>query len=289
LSETYIDWLNAAEENLDAAKILFQYGKYRLAIFNLQQAGEIISKAIMMRVNLLITSEENELVKEIRKNMNIPAKSAVGYGHNWQYKLLDVADGFIDNLGDLSGYLISSRIPERRITDDLSEFQNNIPDYKKRIKVARTIKADFNPKIEELNEAILFCHKRLDISFKVARKFKDKSIKNKMPDKKHFIKNTEKALEIRMDKDSLNIVDKVFSINIDEYAQRLTVFSQTLIILAIVNSYLLPHEQRSRYPQGQPSFPYNCQMPLVRRIDEFRGILNRCLMIGRGQQGLYRD
>jgi HEPN domain-containing protein len=51
LSENYMDWLKGAEEALQVVDILFEHEKYRFAIFNLQQAAEITSKAILMRVS----------------------------------------------------------------------------------------------------------------------------------------------------------------------------------------------------------------------------------------------
>jgi hypothetical protein len=288
LSETYLDWLRAAEENLDVVKLLFEHKKYRFAIFNLQQAGEITSKAILMRVNLLVTSEENELVEEIRKDMHLPAMSPVDWGHDWHFKLLDIMDGFIDKFENLLEFILLNRIQEKSVTSDFLEFRDNAPDYKERIKTARTTKLDRNPSMDELNAAILFCHTLLNATSKAARNLENKLAKFKMPDKKRFIRLTEKALGVKVDERTSENVDKVLALDVVDYAQQMTFFSQTLIVLALVNSYLLPHESRSRYPFGQIGFVYNPAMPLARRIRDLMDLIRRSIWVGKDQHGVYR-
>lgn len=289
MSEVYLDWLKGAEENLEVVNILFKNEKYRFAIFNLQQAAEITSKALLMRVSLLVTSEENQLVKEIREDLHIPAKSAIGYGHDWHHKLMDVMDEFIVKVDKLSEFIVSNNLVERKVISDILEFRDNVPDYKQRIKTAKGVKASLNPSIDELNEVILFCHGRLDLSSKAAQKVKSKMDQFKMPNKKRLVKQTEKAFATKLDSKTLNVVDKLFTLKVSDYTQRIVVFSQTLIILAIINSYLLPHEQKSRYPFGQVDFKYDPYMPLVRRTKDFSGIIRRCIWIGQGRQGPYRE
>jgi hypothetical protein len=288
LSELYLDWLQAAKENLEVAKLLHEYENYRFAVFHLQQAGEITSKAILMRVNLLVISEENELVKDIRKDLKLPALSSIKWGHAWHFKLLDVMDGFVDKSDKLTEYILQNNIQENSVTPYLADFRDNVPDYKEKIKTARTTKSDSNPSIDELNTTIEFCHKRLNVTFKVARNLEDKLANFKMPDKKRLIRKTENALEIKVDERTSQAIDKVLALDIVDYAQQTTIFSQTLIILAIVNSYLLPHESQTRYPLGQIGFPYNSDMPLVQRIRDFRDIIRRGIWVGLGQNGVYR-
>lgn len=250
MSENYLDWLKGAEETLGVVDLLFENEKYRFAIFNLQQAAEIASKAILMRVSLLSSVEENTLVKEIREDMHISAKSAISYGHDWHYKLLDVMDGFIGKVDKLSEIVLSNNLVEKRTIPDVLEFRDNVPEYKERIKVARKVKANLNPPIEELNEVILFCLERLELSYKAIKKVKTKMEKFRTPDKRRLIKKAAKIYATKLDNDGLTFIDNLLAINFSDYAQRIIVFSQTLVILAIVNAYLLPHESISRYPFG---------------------------------------
>jgi hypothetical protein len=73
-----------------------------------------------------------------------------------------------------------------------------------------------------------------------------------------------------LDSDGLKVVDKLFALNVNDYTQKMILFSQTLIILAILNAYLLPHESISRYPFGQTDIAYNPYTSIVRKTRDFR-------------------
>ena len=285
MPENYLDWLKGAEEELEVVDLLFKNGKYRFAIFNLQQAGEITSKALLMRTNLLLSFEDNELIKELRKDFSVPLMSAKDYRHDWHFKLLKIIDGFINNLDQRSEEIISSKIFEERITSNFSEFRSNVPDYKSRIKNARTLKLGDNPQVQELNDTILICHRLLDLSFKKARTFKSKF---KMPSKTKFRNKIENKFSAKLDEKALKIVDRLWAININDFFRQIIILSQTLVVLAVVNSYLLPHEQKSRYPFGE-EVHYDSSMPLVIRINDFKELIRSCIFVGEGSQGLTYD
>jgi hypothetical protein len=283
LSEQYLDWLKGAEETLEVVNLLFKHGKYRFAIFHLQQAAEITSKAMLMRADLLLTSEENDFIKEMRENFHLPQMSAKDYSHDWHIRLIKIIDGFVDKMDALSKDVISANIFEQRITTEFVRFSGDVPDYKERITNARSFKLDLNPSIQELNDTILFCHSRIDLSFKAYRDFNPK--KFKMPNKKRFIKKVETGIGQKIDDPTLKLIDNLWTIELKDFRRRMIVFSQTLMILAIVNSYLLPHEQRSRYPFAESGLTYHSGMPLVLRIKDFCEIIRRCIWICQGKQG----
>jgi HEPN domain-containing protein len=288
MSDNYLDWLHYAEENIDVVKLLFDNKKYRFAVFNLQQAGEITSKALLMKTSLLTTVEENEIVKDIRKNFDLPAMSAIDWGHDWHRKLVKVTDKFIDKLDELSEFILINRIQERKATANIIEFRASKPDYKEKIEKAKTTKLELNPSSNELNAVLFYCHQRLYIASKVARTLQPKLAKLEKPKKERLIKQTEKALGIEINQETSKAIDKVLAINTLEYAQNMTIFSQTLTILAIVNSYLLPHESRSRYPFGQTILEYSDNTPLVRQIPEFSRIIKLAMRIGENKHDVYR-
>lgn len=66
MHEYCTEWFEPAEEDSDAAQILFRSRKYRQAAFSLQQTCEKISKGLMMRIGFLPTHEEDEETKEMR-------------------------------------------------------------------------------------------------------------------------------------------------------------------------------------------------------------------------------
>ena len=288
LSEHYLSWLSVAEENLEVVRLLFDNQKYRFAVFNLQQAGEITSKAILMRVCLLTTSEENELVRKIRKDLDLPAMSAIKWGHDWHFKLLDVMDGFIDKLDELSKFVLSNKIQEKEVTNSINEFRENKTEYKEKIKAARITRLDLNPSIDELNATILFCHQRLYAASRASRSLECKTANFKVPERRRFIRQTEKAIGAKVNEEASKALDKVLAIDVVDYAQVMTAFSQTLMVLAVVNSYLLPHESRSRYPFWQKSYIYNAAMPLVQRIPEFCSIVRYGILVGQNKHDVYR-
>ena len=283
MSEIYLDWLKGAEETLEVVDILFRHSKYRFCIFNLQQAAEITSKALLMRVDLLLTLEENDSIKELREDFHIPQMTAKDYSHDWHRKLINIMEGFIDNMDVFSKELISANLFEKRITSDFVQFQADLPDYKEKIKNAKEFKLDLNPPIQELNDVILFCHQRLDLSFKQYREYKNK--KFKMPNKRRFVNKIETDLETKIDENTMRLIDRLWAVEIKDIRRRMAVFSPTLIVLALVNSYLLPHEQRSRYPFANLGFNYGAEMPLVTRIKDFNSIIRRCIWICQGKQG----
>jgi hypothetical protein len=221
--------------------------------------------------------------------MHISAKPAKYYSHDWHFKLLDIMDGFICKIDNLSEFIISNNLADKKTTPKILEFRDDVPDYKERIKNAKKVKANLNPSVDELNEVILFCLERLELTSKVVEKTKSKMDKFKMPNKKNFIKQTEKAFSTKLDSDASKVVDKLFALKISDYTQRMILFSQTLILLAIVNSYLLPHESISRYPFGQMDITYNAYIPIVRKTKDFSVIIQLCIWRGQGRQGLYRE
>lgn len=287
MTELYLDWLKGAEETLGVVDLLFKHEKYRFAIFHLQQAAEITSKAVLMRISLLKTVEENALAKEIREDMHLSAKSAKYYSHDWHYKLLDVMDGFIGKFDKLSEFIISNKLADKKTAPQILEFRDSVPDYKLRIKNAHKLQANVNPSIDELNEVILFCLGKLELTSKAVEKVKTKMDKFKMPDKKRLVREAEKAYGTKLDSDGRKVVDRLWVLNFSDYAQRMVVFSQTLIILAIVNSYLLPHESISRYPFGQTDITYNPYTPIVRKTKDFSVVTQLCIWRGQGKQGFY--
>lgn len=284
--ENYLDWLKGAEENLEVVDILFKHQKYRFAIFNLQQAGEITSKALLMKANLLLSFEESALVRDLRKDFCIPTMSAKDYRHDWHFKLIKIIDGFINSLDRRSEEIISSKIFEERIISNFSEFRDNVPDYRARIEAAKALRLDVNPQIQELNDTILICHHLLNQAFKSSRTFKSKF---RMPSKTKLISKIESRLNVKLDESTLNVVDRLWAININDFSRRIIVLSQTLVVLAVVNSYLLPHEQKSRYPFGAVGVPYDSSMPLVTRINDFGDVVRSCIFVGQGRQGLTYD
>jgi len=273
--EYYKDWFKFADDDLVAAKVLLGNKKYRQGVFQLQQSCEKISKGLLMRMGFLRISEEDEKVKEIRKSIGLPSSTPKGYTHAWHLRMLEVLDGFTDEFDAIANVLLEIKLSERKTVQAISDFKGNVPDYKERIKVAKRLKANPNPSLQEFDAMLEDCNRLLDGSAKAEQQVLRAARKIRLPKKKLLLRKLEKRLGVKIDEDEMKKIDKLYR-NPVVYAENIMVFSITLIVLAVLNTYLLPHEQLSRYPDTQIDFVYDESLAIIMRSNEVANLLRRC-------------
>ena len=271
-------WFQSAARDLDAAHILFQNKNYPQTVFFLQQADEKASKGLLMRSGFLPTCEETEEIKETRRIVGVPSSTPKDYGHAWHKKMLHVLRDFIDTLDNMTRDMVETRFPEPRMIRDISKFRENIPDWKRRISRAGETKINPNPSLQELDDAIRYCNELLDSSLSIENRVRTAAQNIRLPNKKLVLKKLGKRLKVKnLDKESLETIDKIYSKNPVEYTKNLVIPLMTLIVLAILNTYLLPHEWTSRYPDADAGFAYDENLSIVKRFNGLMDLLKRCL------------
>lgn len=277
MPDNYNEWFKTAEDDLNVAQILFQNKKYPHAIFNLQQACEKISKGLLMRIGFLPAYEEPREIKEVRKVVGVPPSTPREYGHAWHRKMLDVLETFICSFDNIAKSMEGIRLSEQNVMQNISQFRKSVPDFKERIMRARKVKTNPNPSLQEIDGVIKYCNELLDSSLKAEAEARASVQKIKLPDKKVILRKIEKRLKIKVDKETLKKIDRIYGKNPVEYVTNLVIFSETLIILAILNVYLVPHEYISRYPDAKMDFAYDENLSIVVRFNELTSLLRRCL------------
>jgi len=62
-----------------------------------------------------------------------------------------------------------------------------------------------------------------------------------------------------------------------ELAKNVFVLAVTLLVLAVLNTYLLPHEHICRYPDSNMGFAYDEKFSLVKRFSRILDLTTKCL------------
>ncbi|MBS7632545.1 hypothetical protein KEJ15_02835 [Candidatus Bathyarchaeota archaeon] len=97
-----------------------------------------------------------------------------------------------------------------------------------------------------------------------------------MPSKKLILRRIEKGLKVKIDRKTLKRINKIYEKNPVEYIRNIVIFSETLIVLAILDLYLLPHKWISRYP-NTIVFAYDENLSIIKKFNELGSLLRRCL------------
>jgi hypothetical protein len=267
-------WLEGATEDLDAANLLFQNKKYRQAILYLQQTCEKTAKGLLMKIGFLPDYEENEEQKAAREVVGIKSAKPIDYGHTWHKKFLDVLDETVGSTSPIVKLMI--KFPNKELSSNIKNFWND-SEFRNRIEKARRVNINPVPSLKETEDVITACNSILDLSIETNKKVIENAKKTKLPDKKSIIKFIEKQLNYKVNGKSMEMIDKIYNKNPEEFLIKRVTFSFTLTVLAILNIYLLPHEKMARYPDSNISVEYNENLSIIQKFNEISALLKRCL------------
>lgn len=74
-------------------------------------------------------------------------------------------------------------------------------------------------------------------------------------------------------------IDKIYEMKPEDVLKSRIILSGTLIVLAVLNLYLVPHQEKSRYPEGIMKFGYGKELPLMEKFNDIVLLLKRCLSL----------
>lgn len=279
----YNKWYKISRDELGAAQILYEKSKYRQAVFNLQQAYEKASKGLLMRMGFLPAYEEPVEIREARRIVGVPPSSPKDYGHEWHRKMIEVLEDFIESFDKVAKGIIELKLVGRKEIENISEFRKMIvPDFRRRIQRAKKVKINPNPSLQELDEVIRYYNKHLDSALKAEHRVRAVAHRIRLPDKRSVLKTIEKRLRVKIDKDTLMKIDRIYERDPVDLVTHNVTFSETLIVLAVLNTYLLPHEWISRYPDTKTDVVYDENFSIIRRFKQLSDLLERCLELASG-------
>jgi HEPN domain-containing protein len=272
-------WLTKAKSDLDSAKVMYANKTFDWAIFILQQACEKASKAYLMRMNFLPGDELNELKKESAKAVGIPRLTPAMYGHKWHKKLMDVLEEYLNYFtGEIA--LINESFPNSKVNSFTEGFVKTTPDYRDKIAKAKKIEENIKPTLKELDSVILSCNNTLAEATKAKEKT-TKLIEQNMPSKESIMElaqSVAKTLKKEMNKEVVESIDKICGSETIDMMVETVVDAHKLIVLAILNAYLVPHEQNSRYP-NKLNIKYCSNLPLVQKFNDFSCLIDKCIKL----------
>jgi predicted GIY-YIG superfamily endonuclease len=281
MPEAFTEWFLEAEEDIDAAEALFHRKNYGLALFHTQQADEKISKGLLLRTGFLSVEEENELVKAAREASGLRALAPIKYGHEWHAKLVKVLEVFVGSFDNITSELVSKRIPDNpTIFSEVERIRQYLPDFRERINKAKNVKGNPAPSVEELTAVIAVSHERLDSLDEAEREMEKKFKKISRRKKEQFFKEIEKEFKAKVDGPTLEKIKQLMKMDMKEFFKKRLPYSQTLIVLAILNVYLLPHYQAGRYPNSQ-NIVYDGTLPIIQKFHDILSLLRRCIVIAK--------
>jgi len=277
MEETPKEWFKTAAEDLEAARILYQGQKYQQAIFYLQQANEKVSKGLLIRIGFLPEYQETTKVRELRRAVGVYPSTPRIYGHAWHRNLFRVLEGFIGSTDSLTRSMVRMKLGDKRIVRSIREFRKSIPDLESRLNTAKKVKTNPNPSLREIDGVVRTCNQLLDSSAEAEQKAAEAMKKIKFPDRNLLVASIEKYFGTKLDQETLEKVNKIYGMNPSELVKNVYALAVTLLVLAVLNTYLLPHEHISRYPDSNMDFAYDREFPLVKRFYEISDLIMKCL------------
>lgn len=159
------EWLIIANEDLNAAEVLYLQQKYRQAIFFLQQVDEKIGKGILTSLRLMI--ENNKEFNPIFKLNNIDLHflqtwhiRPKTYGHNWHKEMLKRMKQSIILLKkiDITRLFIKNELTEEFNT--YTQWRNYLLESEQIVDKVKIVEP--NPSIEQIVHTVTECNQRLD-------------------------------------------------------------------------------------------------------------------------------
>jgi len=283
-------WFGRADTDLRCADILFKNGQYACAIFHLQQADEKIAKGILNGFGFMAgdptATQLFELIgprgeKIFRDILEMNKYSPKGYGHSWHERMLDFMEVVVTWLSSWNKYL-QQEGSSREFTYDASRESRVLLDFRQKIDAARRIEPKLDISVQELDQVTSWCRGVLDPLEEADNLSLEVSKMVQLPPKGPIIAALEKQLGIKMDENTLKKIDALYSGPvISDLIAKTMVLSEILIVLTILNIYLVSHEVYSRYPDPEVGLVYDENLPLVRRYDQVRALLLRCLELAR--------
>lgn len=272
------EWLEIASEELDSSRILFENKKYPQSIFFLQQSSEKISKEALRILGILSMGEtDSEKVQRCMNTFGITKYTAIDYGHAWHKKMLTVMENFVNQLEVLTEVITNMKFDDKNITSSTNDFKKSIPRFRDAIKTLNGLEAKSNPSLKELKDVIGISNHILDSSFEIDSKLLKTQKQTKLPDKETLKKMIEKKLDVKLNEESIEIIDKIYAVPPTKYFDKKTILSSVIMVLAVLNTYLLPHESSSRYPSSK--VVYDDKLALVLVFDDMTNLIEICLKL----------
>jgi hypothetical protein len=270
------EWFKTAIQDLEAAQILFLNKKYQQAIFYLQQANEKVSKGLLIRIGFLPEYKESEYEKELKKVIGIYPSTPRIYGHAWHTNLLKVLEVLLNAVDSLTSSIMKIKFTDRKTVSNIQQFRKSIPSWRAKLNRARKVKPNPNPSLQEIEAVVKACNQMLNSSIAAQHRVIEKVGKIKLPDKNAVIASVEKHFGMKLDQETFEKLNEVVSRKPAEIVKNVVTLPETLIVLALLNTYLLPHEYISRYPEPKMDFVYNEEFSLVKMFNEISNLIRKC-------------
>ena len=188
---------------------------------------------------------------------------------------MDFLESFFNKVSPLLDWMWQIKVGGEEGISKLAGFKEYI-DYKNRLDTARKAQNSPNPSIEEINDAIVACDKLLGASASAESAAIEQLRNVRLPDLSSVLEPILKNLDVKLDEKTLTSLKKFYDSSPKMLTLNSVSFSMTLVVLAIMNTYLVPHAADSRY-----SLTFSEEHSLVRKFVEIDTLLRNCLELAR--------
>lgn len=285
MESDYSNFFEAAQGDLDDAKLLFEKKRFRNGIFLLQQADEKLGKGLLGNVGFVYDAKllqklksvaieklpKSQFTMPILKLMDAMAQNAPkgiaealrSYGHDFQNHLLSILTQIAPALDQqsVSIDLLKSLEPSLDLSNSVIRGGWNADQFPQRIDKA---KAFFKDKAKFMNPPV-------------------QVIEEELRNARSSLKGV--TLQSKASAEQIKVLESIFGSEITEKTlmngnlfSDVLEYSSKLIVVAAFGFYLSPHYSLARYLDKKVDFKYNEDLALVKKHKEIISILRECMI-----------
>ncbi|MCM8808148.1 MAG: HEPN domain-containing protein [Candidatus Omnitrophica bacterium] len=271
------EWLKYARIDLTDSQILFRAGRFKNALYLLEQSCEKLGKSLLLFMGWISTKDENMELKKIRKSIGLYPKKPKNYGHEWYFEFLKDIERVILSLESYISLLEKVKTDKIDLSDDIEKFKSILSNSKEVMnkfkKINEMLSIDdstINEIIESWKSLLSSILPKMDV---ISKEILINLKKSKIGEKVILIL---KFYRHPLDNEIRKFISKLKKIEEEKYLRYYLKISMLILPVCHLSILLSPFFW-DRYPDSNLEVDYSENNPFIKNFNKLTELLEICI------------